>query len=199
MNEIQDITQVAKGISDFGVLVVICAAFIVLSLGMWIAIFKWFKTVINKIIEQQDDMRPIIDGIIENGNMLKIVAENMRPATMLQIKSISNTCFDLSVEQVCRLIKKVREENNIADKEATRKKIRTLVKNLHDDRNSRFDNTRYNGNTLTHYTSPDWINWVAEVVEKEVYAETVNNSRAFTNVEAVYDRIKLDFYHRITE
>ena len=36
-------------------------------------------------------------------------------------------------------------------------------------------------------------------MEGELYNEAgANNGRAYTNVKAVYDNIKLDFYHRMT-
>lgn len=200
MNEVQGTLDVAKGISDYGALVILAAVFIVLSLLMWVAIFRWFKSIMDNMIRNNaETMSALLTKTDAQNDVLNEIADGLRPSTLLQIKSISNTCFDLSTEKVCRIIKKVREENHIADKEATKAKIRTLLCNLHEDRNSRFDNTRYRGNTLTHYTSPEWIDWVAEVVEKEVYADTVNNARAFTNVEAVYSKIKLDFYHRLTE
>lgn len=199
MEQIGEVTEVAKSIGDYGAMIVICAAFIVLSMAMWIAIFKWFKSIINSVIKDNAKMMTdLLETTNAQNELLNDIADGMRPTTLLQIKSISNTCFDLSVERVCRLIKKVREENHIVDREATRAKIRILLCNLHEDRNSRFDNTRYRGKTLTQYTSPDWIDWVAQVVENEVYAETVNNRRAFTNVEAVYSKIRLDFYHRVT-
>ena len=200
MNEIQNLTEIAKGISDYGVMIVICAAFIVMSLLMWIAIFKWFKSIIDSSIKNNTEMTAeLLETTNKQNELLNDIADGMRPATLLQVKNISNTCFDLAVERVCRIIKKVREENNIINKEATKAKIRTLLCNLHEDRNSRFDNHRYRGKTLTQYTAPEWIDWVAEVVESEVYAETQNNARAFTNVEAVYSRIRIDFYHRLTE
>lgn len=200
MNEIQNVTEIAKGISDYGVMIVICAAFIVMSLLMWIAIFKWFKSIIDSSIKNNTEMTAeLLETTNKQNELLNDIADGMRPATLLQVKNISNTCFDLAVERVCRIIKKVREENNIINKEATKAKIQTLLCNLHEDRNSRFDNHRYRGKTLTQYTAPEWIDWVAEVVESEVYAETQNNARAFTNVEAVYSRIRIDFYHRLTE
>ncbi len=200
MNEIQNVTEIAKGISDYGVMIVICAAFIVMSLLMWIAVFKWFKSIIDSSIKNNTEMTAeLLETTNKQNELLNDIADGMRPATLLQVKNISNTCFDLAVERVCRIIKKVREENNIINKEATKAKIRTLLCNLHEDRNSRFDNHRYRGKTLTQYTAPEWIDWVAEVVESEVYAETQNNARAFTNVEAVYSRIRIDFYHRLTE
>ena len=200
MNEIQNVTEIAKGISDYGVMIVICAAFIVMSLLMWIAIFKWFKSIIDSSIKNNTEMTAeLLETTNKQNELLNDIADGMSHATLLQVKNISNTCFDLAVERVCRIIKKVREENNIINKEATKAKIRTLLCNLHEDRNSRFDNHRYRGKTLTQYTAPEWIDWVAEVVESEVYAETQNNARAFTNVEAVYSRIRIDFYHRLTE
>lgn len=198
MNEISQVTEVAKGISDYGILLMIGAVFIALSFSMWIAMFRWFKAIIDKIIKKQEEFRPILDAIHENGHLMSMIAEGLKPATLLQVTSISNTCFDLSIERVCRIIKKVREENHIIEKDATREKIRMLVSNLHEDRNSRLDTTKYMGRTLTQYTSAEWIDWVAEVVEKEVYSEP-NNGRAYTNVEAVYAKIRLDFYHRLTE
>ena len=200
IEEINGVTDIAEGISNFGIMIVICAAFIVLSLLMWVAIFKWFKSIIDNTMKNNAKVMNELSKKTDTQNeLLNDIADGMRPATLLQIKNISNTCFDLAVERVCRIIKKVREENNIINKEATKAKIRTLLCNLHEDRNSRFDNHRYRGKTLTQYTSPEWINWVAEIVESEVYAETQNNARAFTNIEAVYSKIRLDFYHRLTD
>lgn len=200
IEEIKGVTDIAEGISNFGVMIVLCASFIILSLLMWIAIFKWFKSIIDNTMKNNAKvMNELLKKTDAQNELLNDIADGMRPSTLLQIKNISNTCFDLSVERVCRIIKKVREENNIINKEATKAKIRTLLCNLHEDRNSRFDNHRYRGKTLTQYTSPEWINWVAEIVESEVYAETQNNARAFTNIEAVYSKIRLDFYHRLTD
>lgn len=200
IEEIKGVTDIAEGISNFGVMVVLCASFIILSLLMWVAIFKWFKSIIDNTMKNNAEvMNELLKKTDAQNELLNDIADGMRPSTLLQIKNISNTCFDLSVERVCRIIKKVREENNIINKEATKAKIRTLLCNLHEDRNSRFDNHRYRGKTLTQYTSPEWINWVAEIVESEVYAETQNNARAFTNIEAVYSKIRLDFYHRLTD
>ena len=200
MNEVGGVVQIADSISNFGIMIVICAVFIVLSILMWVAIFKWFKSIIDNMMKNNAKvMNELLKNTEAQNELLNDIADGMRPITLLQIKNISNTCFDLSAERVCRIIKKVKTENNIINKEATKAKIRTLLCNLHEDRNSRFDNHRYRGKTLTQYTAPEWIDWVSEVVESEVYSETVNDSRTFTNVEAVYSRIKIDFYHRLTE
>ena len=163
-----------------------------------VACFKWFKSIINGMItDNKQIMTDLLNETKRQNEQLTDISEGLRPETQLRIKNTAGIYFDFAVEKVCRIIKKVREENHIIDREATKAKIRTLLINLHEDRNSRFDYYTYRGKRLTSYTSPVWIDWVEEVVTKEVYSETPNNSRAYTNVSAVYERIKLDFYHKM--
>ena len=194
----EDIVSVAKGISDYGALAVLSASFILISVITQFSIFRWFKNIIDGLIKNTSCA---IDDLLKETKMqneqLTDIAEGLRPRTMLEIKDITKTCFDLSVEKVCQMIKRVKEENNIHDEESTKKKIRLLLTNLHEDRNSSFDNHIFKGKPLTYYTSTEWIDWVEDVVIKEVYSETMNEKRARTNVIAVYDRIKLDTYHKM--
>lgn len=198
MENVSNVTEIAKGIGDLGMTVITAAFFLVLAAGLMIACFKWFKSIINGMItDNKQIMTDLLNETKRQNEQLTDISEGLRPETQLRIKNTSGIYFDFAVEKVCRIIKKVREENHIIDREATKVKIRTLLINLHEDRNSRFDYYTYRGKRLTSYTSPVWIDWVEEVVTKEVYSETPNNSRAYTNVSAVYERIKLDFYHKI--
>lgn len=188
----------ARTIGDVGMMAVTAAFFLVLASMLMIACFKWFKSIINNMLEKNSKMIDELLAETRNQNgMLLDISEGLRPETQIRIKNTSNIYFDYAVEKVCRIIKKVREENHIVDREATKKKIRTLLINLFDDRNSRFDYYTYRGKRLSSYTSPEWVEWVAEVVENEVYSDSQNNGRSYTNVQAVYDRIKLDFYHKM--
>lgn len=194
----EEVDIVAKNISDLGMMAVTAAFFLVISALLWIACFRWFKSIIDNMIKGNAKM--VDDLLVETrkqNDMLNDISEGLRPDTQLKVKNTTSVYFDLAVEKVCRIIKKVREENHIVDKEATKAKIRTLLKNLHEDRGSRFDCFTYRGKRLSAYINPDWVDWVSEVVEHEVYNDTVNNGRAYTNVQAVYDRIKLDFYHKM--
>lgn len=199
MDNIQGTLDVAKGISDYGIMIIICAIFLLLSSGLMVACFRWFKSTISTLVTFPREIRELTDKMEASNHIIETIAEGLVPETQLRIKSISGVFFDLAVEKVCRLIKRIREENHIADKDATKTKIRTLLHNLYEDRNSKFDNFRYRGKRLSEYCNSEWIGWVANVVENELYNETgPNNGRAYTNVKAVYDNIKLDFYHRIT-
>lgn len=205
MNEISQATEVAKGISENGLLVMTAAFFLVISATLMVTCFMWFKSIINKIISNYTDsvtelskkIDSLGDSIDAQNAMLSDISEGLRQETQLRIKNISTLAFDLSVEQVCRLIKNVREENNIDKKEQTKAKIKIRVKNIHDDRVSRFDYFTYRGLKLSEYTNPKWVDWVADVVESEIYSETPNNRRAYANVSQCYEKIKLDFNHRL--
>ena len=131
MEQIEAVSTVAKSISEYGIMIVICGVFIILSLLMWVAIFKWFKGIINSTMRSNARaMNNLLEITNKQNELLNDIADSMRPATLLQIKNISNTCFDLSVERVCRIIKKVREENNIINKEAVKLVVMEIVLNL---------------------------------------------------------------------
>ncbi len=198
-NAIENITTVARGISDFGMLTIAAAAYLVISLALMGAVFKWFRSMIDRIIEgNMETMADLLSETRTQNSLLNEISEGLKPETVLRIKTTSNCFFDLSVEQVCRIIKKIREENHIADRPATAAKIRRIIGNLHEDRNSKFDCYSFRGRKLSDYTSAEWIEQVAQVVESEIYDTTgANNGRAYTNVRTAYDNIKLDFYHRL--
>ena len=186
MNTTTETLQLAKGISEYGIMIIICAVFLILAAALMIACFKWFKTVIENILnDYSEQLRTLQETATKNGEAMVDIAEGLIPET---------------IEKVCRIIKKIREENHIVNREATSIKIRTLLRNLYEDRNSRFDLFRYRGKKLSEYCNPNWIEEVAAVVEGEIYNEAgPNNGRAYTNVKAAYDNIKLDFYHNLNK
>ena len=120
MNEVQHVTEVAKGISDLGLMAVTAAFFLLLSAAMMIAIFRWFKNIINDMIqEQKNGMKDLTEETRKQNDMLQDISEGLRTETQLRIRNLTGFAFDLTVEQVCRLIKRVRKENHIIDHEAT--------------------------------------------------------------------------------
>ena len=200
MNEAQQAMEVAKGISEYGMMAVTAAFFLLLSAAMMVAIFKWFKSIISQMMQDNKaSLQELAKTTNAQNDMLQDISEGLRTETQLRIHNLSDFAFDLSVEQACRLIKRVREENHIADKEATALKIRKSLQVIHNDRNSRFDPFTYHGRPLSDFCNDDWIENVAKVVENEIYHEDgANNARAYTNVKLAYDDIKTDFYKRMT-
>lgn len=201
MTSVDDITTIARGISDFGMLTIAAACFLLLSLAMMVACFRWFRSFIDGVIaDNRSGMENLLQETRTQNDLLNDLSEGLKPDTLLRIKTTSNCFFDLSVEKVCRLIRKIREENHIADREATAAKIRRLLSVIHEDRNSKFDCYSFRGRKLSEYTSREWIEQVAAAVEGELYdSQGANNGRAYTNVRTAYDNIKIDFYHRLIQ
>lgn len=199
MNDVSQITQVAKGISDYGMMAITAALFLLLSAAMMVALFRWFKSIIEQMMQdQKDSMHNLAEETRKQNDMLQDISEGLRPETLLRIRNLTGFAFDLSIEQVCRLIKRVRKENHIADHEATAAKIRKSLLVIHNDRNSRFDSFTYRGKSISEFCSPEWVEDVEKIVEGEIYHEDgENNARAYTNVKLAYDNIKTDFYQRL--
>lgn len=199
MNDVSQVTQVAKGISDYGMMAITAAFFLLLSAAMMVALFRWFKSIIEQMMQdQKDSMHNLAEETRKQNEMLQDISEGLRPETLLRIRNLTGFAFDLSIEQVCRLIKRVREENHIIDHEATAAKIRKSLLVIHNDRNSRFDSFTYRGKSISEFCSSAWVEDVAKIVEGEIYNEDgANNARAYTNIKLAYDNIKTDFYQRL--
>ena len=210
--------KTGESISNFGMMAVTAGFFLVLSALLMIACFRWFMKLVNMMIEnqkqmienqqksmqemmasQQESMQLLLEETKQQNQKLNDISEGLVSETQLRIKTITDVMFDLSVEKVCRIIKRVRQENNIKNREATITKIRTLLTNHHEERNSKLDVFHFRGRRLSTYTDHNWVDKVSKVVEGEIYNESgENNGRAYTNVAAVYDNIKLEFHHNIT-
>lgn len=189
--------EVAKGISDYGMMAVTAAFFLVLSGSMLVVFIKWFVKIINSIIEEQKrTMKELLKETQCQNEKLEDIREGLVEENMTRIKVVSSLSYDLAVEEVCRLVRKVRAENHIADEGATMEKIKRLLQIQHERRNTKFDSFRFRGRRLSEFTSGKWVDDVAEVVRREVYAEE-NVGRTYTNVTAVYDRVKIEFYHNL--
>lgn len=195
---VQEVHETAKTITDLGMMAVTAAFFLILSGLLWFACFKWFKKIIDDTLKGNAQMiKELLSETRKQNDMLNDISEGLRHETLLRLKNMSGAHFDLAVEKVLEIIARVRKENHISDKEKTRSKIRILITNLHEDRKSKFDPFTFRGKKVSEYTNPEWVDWVSDVVEAEVYATKPNHERARTNVKAVYEKIKIDFYNHL--
>lgn len=200
MEEVNGAIKVAEGISDFGMMAVCAAFFIIVSVFMMIMFIKWFKDIIDRIMSTNDStLKELKKQMEENNDIMKSVAEGLKPETLLRVKTTSSMAFDLSRFRLLEIINTVRTENHIIEREQTEAKISKLVQNLHEDINSKLDYYTYRGRKLSSYTNRDWEEWMISAVVGEIYTDNPNEDRMNTNITAVFDRVKIDFYHRLNE
>ena len=193
--------KTAQGVSEYGLMVVICGFFVVLSVLMMIFLFRWTMNTINDVMKTNKEMLAKLDAQMqENNRIMQSVAEGLRPETDMRVKTTSKNLFNLAKFELIEIIETVKAENHISDREATEAKIAKLVTNLHEEKNADFDYYTYRGRKLSSYTNPQWINWMHQGVVAEIYNEKgFSRDRMYTNITAIFDRVKLDFYQRMNE
>lgn len=198
---IEGALKTAQGISEFGLMVIICAFFVVMAALMMIFMFRWTINTINDVMKTNKEMLAKLDAQMqENNKIMQSIAEGLRPETDMRVKTTSKNMFNLTKFELIEIIDTVRTENHISDREGTEAKIIKLVTNLHEDKNADFGYYTYRGRKLSGYTNPEWIKWMHQGVVNEIYNDKgFNKDRMYTNVTAIFDRIKLDFYHRMNE
>lgn len=193
--------RTAQSVGEYGIMVVICAFFVLIAAGMMVFMFKWTVNTINDVMKTNKEMLAKLDlQMQENNKIMQSIAEGLRPETDLRVKTTSKNMFNLAKFELIEIIDTVRTENHISDRVGTEAKIAKLVSNLHEDKNNDFVNYTYRGRKLSSYTNPEWVKWMIQGVVNEIYNEKgFNKDRMYTNVTAIFDRIKLDFYHRMNE
>lgn len=199
---VNDVVGVAKGISDFGMVAIAGGSFIVVGIALMWSCFMWFRSIINQMLSDNSaNMKDLLKETKAQNASLNDIAEGLRPETQLRIRNLSGFAFDLSVENVCWVIKRIRKENHIKDHETeTHDKVIKSLRVIHDDRNSKFDTFTFKGKQLSYYCDEKWIEQVSKVVMSELYhVDGPNNGRAFTNVQLAYNDIKTDFYAKLKE
>lgn len=200
MENVDGAIKLAEGISDFGMMAICAAFFIVVSVFMMIMFIKWFKDIIDRIMSTNDGtLKELKKQMEENNDIMKSVAEGLKPETLLRVKTTSSMAFDLSRFRLLNIIDTVRTENHIIERQQTETKIAKLVLNLYEDINSKLDYYTYRGRKLSSYSNKEWKEWMISAVIAEIYSDNPNEDRMNTNITAVFDRVKIDFYHRLTE
>lgn len=197
--DVTQIVDVAQAISNFGFMAVAAGVFLIVGAGIMFFVFKWFRAMItNTMTTTGQNLTQLANVVTQQSEILQDLSEGLRTETEMRIRNLANFAFDLAIEQVLHLIKRVRRENHIANHETTQEKIRKALYAIHNDRKTRFNPFTYHGKPLSDYCNDDWVEQVAKVVESEIYNEDgANNDRAYTNVKLAYDTIKTEFFQNI--
>lgn len=92
MNDVSQVTEVAKGISDYGALAIMAAIYLLLSASMMIAIFKWFKSIITQIIvDNKENLQGVLAETRKQNELLNDLAEGLRPGILASKSGLSQT------------------------------------------------------------------------------------------------------------
>lgn len=190
--------EVAQNIHEYGIAVVICSLFVVLSAALMITCFRWFKSIIEQIMSNYSvQLSKLYEASNRNGEVLVDIAEGLVSETILKTKTITESLLDVAFLKSKDLVARIIDENNIQNKEATKIKVNVLITNIFEDVYTKANYFTYKGKPLSNYMDKDkWINQVATLVYQEVYLK-INSDRTYTNIKMVYDNIQLEIFHNI--
>lgn len=197
MGDIQTGLEVTKGISEFGMLAVSAGFFIVISASLMVICFRWFKSIIDKMISKYNDtLTLLLEESKSQNQKLMYISEALIPETQLRAKTLVNAFVDLNCEKTIELVSRVRRENHIIDKEATEKKVKALVQNMIQDMESKLNLFKYQGNPLGAYIPEETAKAVKQAIIDDLYKnEEASILRTRSNIVICFESIKLDIYH----
>jgi hypothetical protein len=197
-----DPIAVAKGISDYGFMAVTAAFFLVIAGGMLWMFSRWFMKTVNNITDnQQKSLNSLMTTQHELLRMIRDIREYSESKSLEQIHIISGISFDNAKFIIYRNLLKIKEENHLDDNEdIIERKIKLIVENIHNDRNSKFDSFSYFGIKLSEYTNPAWVQRIVALMVAELYAcDGFNDKRAINNIDLAYQSFKVEFYKNLTK
>lgn len=156
----------------------------------------------DMILSTQNDIKKALTELSESNKKqnatLEGIKEALEPSTITVLNSVADAFFDLSKENVSRMIIQLRAENNLNNRVATRAKIRERVKVLHDERNDRLSCFLFRGKRFSDFTREEWVGRVSDMVEGELYSDKVSDGRAWATIDNMYKSIKLEFIKNAT-
>ena len=180
---------VAKGINEFGIMVVMSAFLLILSVVViWTIIRRYMKITDRSINGQNESMQELIQISKLQNEKLEDIREGLSERTISQTKVIVESMLESDTEKTLRLLRSVRKENNIHDIPAVTEKVHRLIKNLSNKRYEDLSNFPYRGRNLGILLEDGWQTRIAEVVLRELTLDE-NNGRAYTNVTTTYEDI----------
>ena len=199
MEQVSGVIEVARGISDFGMLEMAAAAFIVMSLVLLFFVIRWFMRMVNQVFGAlQKTLDTIAQGQINQEGKLDQLKEALTGEMLNQVRVFTNYAFDYNMHQVCVAIGQIKEENNLENREAVEKKLRAILGNLYNRRNSDFDAFAYNGKKLSFFTDHKWADRIYEYCMASIYDGLAYHRRKYLlELGIFYEEIKVEFMENL--
>lgn len=196
---VPDVLEIAKGIADYGYGNIAAAAFTFIGLTIMIFVFRWFMKIINRMFDnQQKTLDAIVHGLAKSDNKLDQLKEALTGEIYNQVRVVANYAFDFNKHQVCITIGQIKEENNLEDREAVENKLKSVMENLYNRRNSDFDVFTYNGRKLSSYTNKQWADDMYKYCIDAVYDGKPYHRRKYLHdLDIKYESIKVEFFNNI--
>jgi hypothetical protein len=191
----EEATAVAKGVSDFGMVVVAAGFYLTITAVMMIVILKWFVKLVNGIINsQQAALKEIL--VLQKSQDAKIgqIKEAVTSEEFNKIRVMSDYAFDFNMFQVLLSIADIKERNNLKNRTRVEKDLHQVLNNLYERRNSDFDTFTYNGKKLSQYANHDWAERLYDLCIDAIYdGKDYQRAHYLGKLKQFYETVKIEF------
>ena len=143
------------------------------------------QTTLSKILETQEKQD------------LKIgqIKESLTNEIYNQIRVVANYAFDYNKHQVILAVAQIKDDNNLDNRANVEKKLRQVLNNLYERRNSDFDAFTYNGRKLSYYTNPEWTERIFDYCMEAIYdGQPYHRHKYLGNLNNFYEELKIEFF-----
>ena len=209
-NVIDDTMTLAKGISDYGLFVVLTACFLVLTVATsvtWLIIsrkqnshlMEQFNSLMKNMIESQQAK---IDAILEYSKKadIKIIQlkEAMTGEEFNKIRVAANYGFDYNKLSIAMAISEIKEANNLSNRADVEKNARMTIDNLYNRFSAELNNYEYNGQKVSTFLEPEWKERIYDFAIKAIYdAETSGCKQNLRVLTHHFDDFKVKFFDKL--
>lgn len=204
----EETSTLVKLIADNGITVVMSAIMIVIFLNVfrkttqnWARLEKKNDKLTDMILAKGTASDYMKKQTEINDNMLSILKEIREGATkectIEQVKTTTNTLFDLAKFTMFEEVFRIRKENHLNNESAVNAKVKTIVRQRINDRKSKLYNYNWKGKPLSEFNSISKED-IADIMLGELYAsDGFSEDRVKRNIELFYDNMKLDLFNEI--
>ena len=197
---IRGVPEIARGISEFGMLAISAGSYIVFTLIMMIFFLRTFTKMINKTVNtQQEKLDNIIKSQEEQNVKISQVKEALTGEIFNQIRVLMSYVLESNRHSICTtIIGEIKEKKSGENKPATEKKVKTILENLYRKMKVDIDAFQYNGKRLSEYCSDEWIKLVHDFCIESIYDGKEYHRDPYLNgLDIIFNSIKIEFFDNL--
>jgi len=206
----ESVLAVAKGITDYTILVIIASAYIVTTLMLNLLWWYFSKKQSTYILEQHgkivqgmiDAQQGKLDSILENAkqtdNKLNQLKEAITGEEFNKVRVAASYGFDFNKLSVALFINETKTLNNLDNRSGIEKSVRMTIDNLYNRFVNDMDNFEYNGRKLSYFFDPEWKERVYEFCVDSIYDGKQNNCGNYIkSLSNYFDEFKVKFFDKL--
>ena len=200
----------ARGISEYTLLVIAAAAFIFISLIMNVIWWYFSKKQIDYMLTQHNTLiqgiinsqQTKLDGILEYAkqteNKLNQLKEAITGQEFNKIRVSVTYGFDFNKLSIALFINETKSSNNLDNRSGVEKSVRMTVDNLYNRFVNEMDNFEYNGRKVSFFFDIEWKERVYEFCLYSIYDgkqhDCFNYIKSLNNY---FEEFKVKFFEKL--